>query len=96
MTIVTVLLIGAGTLLISSALDCTPIVATFQKIISGQSIDYSGTQNCTSSLGTATPGGDIYGPGLQPTNPDGSCPAGCTRVIVSGGHFACQCSAQNS
>lgn len=43
MTIVAVILIGTGVLFIASSLDNTPIVQTFQKIISGQFIDWSGT-----------------------------------------------------
>jgi len=46
MTVVMVLLIGAGALLIASSLDCTSIKDTFTKIASGQVVDWSGTQNC--------------------------------------------------
>lgn len=42
MTIVIVVLLGAGLLLIASALDNTPILATFQKIVSGQRVNWSG------------------------------------------------------
>lgn len=37
-----VAMLGIGVLLIASALDNTPIVATFQKIISGQTVNWSG------------------------------------------------------
>lgn len=42
MTIVVVALLGAGILLIASALDNTPIVSTFQKIMRGEKINWSG------------------------------------------------------
>jgi hypothetical protein len=42
MTIVLALAIGAGILLVASALDNTSLVATFQKIISGNAINWSG------------------------------------------------------
>lgn len=45
MSMIIVLLIGAGTLFISSSLDNTPIATTFQKIISGQTINWSGSSS---------------------------------------------------
>lgn len=43
MTIVAVILLGIGIIFIASSLDNTPIVQTFQKIISGQKINWSGS-----------------------------------------------------
>lgn len=42
MTTVVVILIGAGLVLIASALDNSSIQATFTKIINGNSINWSG------------------------------------------------------
>lgn len=52
MTLVVVLMIGAGVILIASALDNTPIVATFQAIASGQAVDWTGSK-ATGTAGTA-------------------------------------------
>lgn len=52
MTIVPVILIGAGILFIASALDNTPLVGTFQKIISQQPINWAGTVTTTGTQGT--------------------------------------------
>lgn len=43
MTIITVLLIGAGTLLIASALDGSSLKDTFTKIMNGEPVNWSGT-----------------------------------------------------
>lgn len=43
MTLIDVVLLGASVLLIASALDNTPIPQTFQKIVSGQPINWAGT-----------------------------------------------------
>jgi hypothetical protein len=53
MTFVATVLIGAGLLLIASALDDTSIVSTFQKIVSGQTIDWSG-KGTTSTTNTTS------------------------------------------
>lgn len=54
MTIVPVILIGAGILFIASALDNSSIVQTFQKIISQQPINWAGTVTTTGTQGTGT------------------------------------------
>ena len=97
MTFIMVLLLGAGTLFISSSLDCTPIASTFQKIVRGEQVDWSG-QNCSSSpiefhWGyplTPGPGGTLLGPGIQLPNPDGSCPPGFHSIRGSAGNLLCQ------
>ncbi len=91
MTIVVTVLIGAGVLFIASALDNTPIVETFQKIIKGQHIDWTGGSSTTTPT-TPTPGNPavVGGGALIPANPDGSCPTGYTPVTVSGGKLMCQ------
>lgn len=66
MTILAVLVFGAGAILIASALDNSDIVTTFQKIMSGQTINWSGQ--------TATPATQNQ-PGA-PTPKNGQCPAG--------------------
>lgn len=53
MTLLAVALIGAGAILIASALDNTPIATTFQKIISGQSLSLTGTASNASSGNSA-------------------------------------------
>lgn len=73
MTFIMVVLLGAGTLFISSSLDCTPIAATFQKIISGQQIDWSGSQ-CVGQPITFNFGLPTY----APTSVPGTLPSGIT------------------
>jgi len=95
MTIAVVILIGMGGLLISSAIDCTPLLQTFQKIISSQAVDWSGAKNCPANTGQATPnapatiGAGIQGRLINP-RPDGTCPAGTTPVFVSNGKKMCE------
>jgi hypothetical protein len=48
MTIVMLLLLGTGVIMVASALDDTPIIATFQKIVSGQAINI-GAANTTAA-----------------------------------------------
>lgn len=48
MTIVMVLVLGLGLVFIASSLDDTPILQTFQKIMSGQKINWSGSSNTVS------------------------------------------------
>ena len=61
MTFIDVLIIGLGGLLVASALDNTPIVQTFQKIIKGQAINIkqdtapSPTNSTTSQTSTSQP-----------------------------------------
>lgn len=87
-TILPVILIGAGVLFIASAMDCSDIPSTFQKIISGQKIDWTGG-NCKQQPVQGNPavvgGGKLINP-----NSDGSCPKGYTSVTVSGGKLMCQ------
>lgn len=56
MTIVMLLMLGTGAIMIASALDNTPIVTTFQKIITAQPININGstTASTTSSQTTGT------------------------------------------
>lgn len=89
MTIVVVILIGAGTLLIASALDCTPIVSTFQKIVSGQAVDWTGQANqcgqqVTNVPQTTNPTGKNTQPGTISTKGT-QCPSGYTFVPIAGG-----------
>jgi hypothetical protein len=78
-TIVTVLL-GAGVLFIASALECQSLVNTFQKIVSNQTIDWSGQSGCTSGGGSGSPGAT---PGSQPgvtmPNAAGQCQPGYVK-----------------
>jgi hypothetical protein len=77
MTIVVVLLLGAGVLFVASALDNTPIITTFQKIISGQHVNWSG-QSGDASLP----------PGTTVTPAATGCPTGWTKqTSVSGVTF---------
>lgn len=43
MTFIIVVLLGAGVIFVASSLDNTPIVQTFQKIISGEAVDWTGS-----------------------------------------------------
>jgi hypothetical protein len=47
MTFIVVLMVGMGFVLIASALDGTPLVATFGKILDGGTINWSGTTATT-------------------------------------------------
>jgi hypothetical protein len=54
MTMVPVVLIGVGVIFIASALDGTPIIQTIQKILTGQAINWAGTNPSTSSTTSKT------------------------------------------
>src|SRR5438270_8662194 len=95
MTIVVVVLFGAGVLFVTSALENCPIVSTFQHIIQGDTIDWSGkTSPCSSGTNTTQPqaGSPAVVGGGALSNPDanGQCPKGTTQVTVSGGKIMCQ------
>ena len=77
MTILVTVLLGAGVLFVASALDNTPIISTFQKIISGKPIDWTGGGSPTPTVG--------QGSGLIAPNKDGTCPTGYTLVQVGFG-----------
>ena len=82
MTMIVAVLIGTGTLFIASAIECISLVDTFQKIISGKTIDWSGqTAQC------ANTGSNPLLPSAsnKPVNPDGSCPKGYTKATDSSG-----------
>lgn len=55
MTLLVLALIGMGVIFIASALDDTPIVQTFQKILGGQAIDWTGSQGAV----TLNPNGTV-------------------------------------
>ena len=55
MTLPVTLLLGVGFILIASALDNTPILSTFQKIMSGGVIDWSGKGTGPVATPTAPP-----------------------------------------
>jgi hypothetical protein len=55
MTAVSIILLGVGIVLIASAMDNTPIIQTLQKIMSGQTIDWTGTQVAQATAGGVTP-----------------------------------------
>ena len=74
MTILVAILLGTGVLFIASAMDNTPIITTFQKIVSGQPIDWTGG-NSTSSTGNPVPQ-QIVTPGTG-----NSCPPGYTLTV---------------
>lgn len=61
MTLVVVILIGLGTVFIGSAMDNTPIVSTFQKILSGQTINWTGAQAPAKTSGSGGVGGPLGG-----------------------------------
>jgi hypothetical protein len=69
MTMITVILLGLGMVLIASSLDNTPLVTTFQKIMSGQPINWNGgnSDGVTSKSPEDTPQ-DVTPP---PNNPNG-------------------------
>lgn len=67
MTTVAVVLIGVGVVLIASALDNTPIISTFQKIINGDVINWSGNpQGNPTSIGQQTSPPYVPGTGVPP------------------------------
>ena len=77
MTMLIVILMGAGVLFVASAMDNTPLVSTFQKIISGQTIDWTGgsASNPTYENPGITPtpsGGSITIPDKNGNCPDSS------------------------
>ena len=67
MTVVVVILLGVGVVLIASAIDCSSIVTTFQKIINNTPVDWTGNAPCSSatpvpgSAGSAGGGGSVAG-----------------------------------
>lgn len=88
MTLVVTILIGAGAVLISSAIDCSDIPSTFMKIINNQAIDWSG--NACAGTGT-TPAQNVasaetqaYGPSAQKPGPGKTCPSGYIYVVADG------------
>lgn len=62
MTLVVVILIGAGVILIGSALDNTPILQTVQKIMSNQPVNWTGQSGSKASSGSSASSGDITQP----------------------------------
>ena len=94
MTTVVVILLGVGTILIGSALDCTDIKTTFMKIVQNQPIDWSGSSaNCNQAVSPPVanaPASLGSGATLINTDANGNCPAGYTKVYVSGGKAMCQ------
>jgi len=66
MTLISVVLIGLGTLLIMSGIECQPSAATFQAVINNQTLDLSGNAPCGAAGGSAGT--------VKPTN--GICPPG--------------------
>lgn len=83
MTILVAILLGTGLLLIVSAMDNTPIVSTFQKIVSGDPINWGG------STGDAS-----LPPGTVVTQAASGCPSGWTKItsvhgVPIGGGYAC-------
>jgi hypothetical protein len=75
MTFTTTILIGVGILFIASALDDTPILDTARKIISGQTIDWTGGSGSNTS-------GSLPNTPTTPQNPGGGCPPG--YILVNG------------
>lgn len=72
MTMAAVILIGAGILFISSALDNTPLVQTFQKIVSGQAINWAGnTPGSTTGATTTSSGSNASNPSTGSTGSSG-------------------------
>ena len=55
MTLVVTILIGTGAVLIGSAMDNTPIIATFRKILSGQTVNWTGASAVSTSTNPLTP-----------------------------------------
>jgi hypothetical protein len=94
MSTVVVVLIGVGAILIGSALDCTDIKTTFMKIVQNQPIDWSGSSaNCNQAVSAPVANAPAsIGSGATLIAPDasGNCPAGYTKVYVSGGKVMCQ------
>jgi hypothetical protein len=75
MTTVVTVLFGAGILFIASALECQPLVDTFQKIINGDTIDWSGSSGCGTAAGNATEG-TLPSASVTAPNGVGQCPPG--------------------
>lgn len=78
MTTIITILIGAGVLFIASGLECQPLVSTFQKIISNQAIDWSGSAACSTATSASTTGttpNPVSTPKTAP-NAVGQCPPG--------------------
>lgn len=65
MTFIITVLIGAGVLFIASSLDNSALVDTFQKIISGSTINWSGGAPINPNV-----------PGVSPIGSGGTCPTG--------------------
>ena len=86
MTIVVVALLGAGIVLIASALDNSSIVDTFHKIITNQKIDWTGGSSSTpsSSSSSLVPSTKNY-PAIN-----GACPNGGTLTTDSSGLQICK------
>lgn len=63
MTFIIVVLLGAGVIFVASSLDNTPIIQTFQKIVSGGTIDWSGS-GANTQIGIS--GATGTGPGGAP------------------------------
>ncbi len=68
MTMIVVMLIGIGTIFIASALDCSDIKTTFENIVGGKTIDWTG--------GNCSQGPSVGGPVL----PGQKCPPGTTNI----------------
>lgn len=67
MTTVAVILIGAGVILIASSLDNSSIVETFQKIINGDTINWTGTPAAQTAKQQGTSSGNTHTPQIQQT-----------------------------
>ena len=95
MTTIIVVLIGIGVVFIASSLDCTPIKDTFTKIVTNQSVDWSG-KNCPSNVPElpglpSTPAENVgkaeqqaVGPAVTAAKPGKQCPSGYKYIEATG------------
>lgn len=83
MTLLVVIILGTGVIFIASALDDTPIVLTFQKIIGGQAIDWTGAQGAL--IATGGSGGTTFSVAPTTTQKYGGS-GGSSFGVGSGGY----------
>jgi hypothetical protein len=84
LTIVVVILFGAGILFVTSAIENCPIVDTFKHVIHGDKIDWTGKNSPCSGSSSTIPSAKNY-PAIN-----GACPNGGTLTTDSSGLQVCQ------
>lgn len=79
MTTIVTVLFGAGVLFVASALECQSLVATFQKIVNNETIDWSGQSGCNGSATTTPTSPNPTTTGSVAPNAVGQCPPGYVK-----------------